>query len=201
MELTLTGSRIRCLAPDLITTGMVGAPVHFTFDGVWDGITARTAVFRCGDVEKQSLLDATGDAAIPHEVLTVPGAALYIGVYGTAANGDTWPAPTPFCDCGTVLRGAGVADDALPPTPSLVQQLLTVAQSVRDDADGGAFDGAKGDKGDKGDTGQSAYQAACTAGYTGTAAQFAAGLAALADYAVNGWAYQPVFADADNQSY
>ena len=201
MELTLTGSRIRCLKPDPVATGMVGAPVRFTFDSAWDGVSGKTAVFRCGGVEKQALLSADGAAAIPHEVLTTPGLTLDVGVYGTRSNGDTWPAPTPFCSCGTVLRGAGVTDDAAQATPTLVQQILNVAQSVRDDADNGDFQGAKGDKGDKGDTGDSAYQAACAAGYTGTAQEFAEGMAALADYAVNGWAYQPVFADGDSQSY
>lgn len=201
MELTLTGSRIRCLKPDVVTTGMVGAPVHFTFDGDWTGITGRTAVFRCGDAERQALVGSDGTCAIPCEVLTVPGARLYIGVYGAKASGETWPAPTPFCDCGTVQPGAAVTDDAASVTPSLVQQILSVAQSVRDDADDGAFQGEKGDKGDTGDTGKSAFASARDGGYTGTEAQFNEGLAALADYALNGWAYQPLFPDGDQRSY
>lgn len=201
MELTLTGTRIRCLSPDLTTTGMKGAPVHFTFDETWDGVTGKTAVFRCGDVERQMLLDSHDTCAIPYEVLTVPGAMLAVGVYGTAAGGSTWPAPTPFCRCGIVQRGAAVSDDAAAVTPTLVQQILDVAQSVRDDADAGRFRGEKGDKGDTGATGKSAYAYACDGGYTGTESQFGQGLAALADYALNGWAYQPVFPDGDVQSY
>lgn len=190
MELMLSGTRIRCVAPEPVTTGMVGAPVHFTFDDTWDGISGKTAVFRCGAIQRQVLLDGNDCAAVPHEVLTTPGFTLEIGVYGTATGGNTWPAPTPFCTCGAVQQGADVSDDAAAATPTLVQQLLDVVQSIRDDADNDVFKGDKGDKGDTGDTGASAYQAACTAGYTGTAAEFAEGMAALADCVLNGWAYE-----------
>ncbi len=151
MKLTVNGSAIRCLERSIVTTGMAGAPVQFVFDSAWSAISGRTAVFRCGDVERQMVLDENGGAVIPAEVLHTPGRTLYIGVYGTAASGATWPAPTPFCDCGAVQQGAAVADEAAGITPTLAQQVLlaaqtaqAIAQSVRDDADSGAFDGADG---------------------------------------------------------
>ena len=151
MQLTVNGSAIRCLARSIVTTGMAGAPVVFTFDGGWDGVSGRTAVFRCGDVERQMVLDENGGAVIPVEVLHTPGRTLYIGVYGTVQSGATWPAPTPFCDCGAVQLGAAVTEEAAGLTPTLAQQVLlaaehaqAIAQCVRDDADSGAFDGADG---------------------------------------------------------
>lgn len=154
MKLTVNGSAIRCLERSIVTTGMAGAPVVFTFDGGWDDVSGRTAVFRCGDVERQMVLDENGGAVIPVEVLHTPGRTLYIGAYGTVANGVTWPAPTPFCDCGAVQLGAAVTEEAAGLTPTLAQQVLlaaesaqAIAQSVRDDADSGVFDGADGEDG------------------------------------------------------
>lgn len=151
MKLTVNGSAIRCLERSIVTTGMAEAPVQITFDSGWDDISGRTAVFRCGDVERQMVLEENGGAVIPAEVLHTPGRTLYIGVYGTAASGATWPAPTPFCDCGAVQQGAAVTEEAAGITPTLAQQVLlaaetaqAIAQSVRDDADNGAFDGVDG---------------------------------------------------------
>ncbi len=157
MKLTVNGSAIRCLQRSIVTTGMAGAPVDFAFDEAWDAISGKTVVFRCGDVERQMVLDENGGTVIPAEVLHTPGRTLYIGVYGATDSGATWPAPTPFCDCGTVLLGAEVAEEAADITPTLAQQVLlaaeaaqAIAQSVRDDADSGAFDGADGEDGEDG---------------------------------------------------
>ena len=73
MKLTVNGSAIRCLERGIVTTGMAGAPIHFTFDGAWDAVSGRTAVFRCGDAERQMVLDENGGAVIPAEVLHTPG--------------------------------------------------------------------------------------------------------------------------------
>ena len=161
MKLTVNGSAIRCLQRTIVTTGMAGAPVDFAFDEAWDAISGKTAVFRCGDVERQMVLDENGGTVIPAEVLHTPGRTLYIGVYGATDSGATWPAPTPFCDCGTVLLGAEVAEEAADITPTLAQQVLlaaeaaqAIAQSVRDDADSGVFDGADGKDGADGADGK-----------------------------------------------
>ncbi|MBQ7466286.1 MAG: hypothetical protein IJS55_07150 [Oscillospiraceae bacterium] len=160
MKLTVNGSAIRCLQRTIVTTGMAGAPVDFAFDEAWDAISGKTAVFRCGDVERQMVLDENGGAVIPAEVLHTPGRTLYIGVYGATDSGATWPAPTPFCDCGMVLLGAEVAEEAADITPTLAQQVLlaaetaqAIAQSVRDDADSGVFDGEDGADGADGEDG------------------------------------------------
>lgn len=151
MKLTANGSAILCLERSIVTTGMAGAPVQITFDSGWDAITGRTAVFRSGEVERQMVLDENGGTVIPAEVLHTPGRTLYIGVYGATADGVTWPAPTPFCDCGAVQQGAAVTEEAADITPTLAQQVLlaaetaqAIAQSVRDDANNGVFDGEDG---------------------------------------------------------
>lgn len=77
------------------------------------------------------------------------------------------------------------------PTPNVVQQIMLaanaaekLAQSVRDDADAGKFNGVQGPKGDTGATGadgKSAYQYAQDGGYTGTEEEFADKLAQKTD--------------------
>ena len=77
------------------------------------------------------------------------------------------------------------------PTPNVVQQIMLaanaaekLAQSVRDDADAGKFNGVQGPKGDTGATGadgKSAYQYAQDGGYTGTETEFAEKLAQKTD--------------------
>ena len=77
------------------------------------------------------------------------------------------------------------------PTPDVVQQIMLaanaaekLAQSVRDDADAGKFNGVQGPKGDTGATGadgKSAYQYAQDGGYTGTETEFAEKLAQKTD--------------------
>ena len=91
---------------------------------------------------------------VPHEVLASAGGHLKIGVYGTKNEGQK-VTPTIWADAGPILEGAEPSEvDPTPATESLVQQILeaaeaaeTIAQSVRDDADNGAFDGADGQDG------------------------------------------------------
>lgn len=141
---------------DRITTGSVGLLVHFAFSAEWDGL-AKTAVFRGSGKSVDVLL--TGDeCCVPPEVLTQPGDVLSIGVYGTDGSGEL-VIPTVYADAGRIRRGAEPSGiEPTPQTASLVEQLLAaaqaardaaaaaeaLAQSVRDDADAGAFDGASG---------------------------------------------------------
>ncbi|MBQ9428624.1 MAG: hypothetical protein IJU41_03660 [Clostridia bacterium] len=127
----------------------------FNFDAAWDGFT-KTAIFAAGNTVKQVLLDESNTCIIPWEVLTEKG-TLEVGVVGT--DGDkvlpSVKVPVHIAE-GIYTEGTKPSD----PTPSVYEQLLNlanetqaVAQSVRDDADAGKFDGAQGEKGDKGDKG------------------------------------------------
>ena len=71
------------------------------------------------------------------------------GVYGTK-NG-TVVLPTIWATLGTIKEGASPGENTQPPTPDVYSQILAaaskaeeIAQSVRDDADSGAFDGPPG---------------------------------------------------------
>lgn len=146
-------------ATEPITSGSVGLEVGFRFSEDWDGM-GKAVIFKGSGTAVDAALSGSS-CTVPHEVLALAGGHLKIGVYGTKNEGQV-VTPTIWADAGPVLEGAEPSElDTTPATESLVQQLLeaaeaaqTLAQSVRDDADAGEFDGAKGDKGDKGDRGE-----------------------------------------------
>lgn len=108
----------------LLTSGMVGAEVHFIFDEVWNGL-AKTAVFRAGD-KVFDVLDNQWEGnvcTIPHEVLAVAGVNLEVGVYGTDASGKL-VIPTVYADCGRIRAGADpMGDESADPTAPVWAQL------------------------------------------------------------------------------
>lgn len=160
-------------ATEPITSGSVGLECRFRFSEDWDGL-GKVAIFWGNGQMIDVALVAQESCAVPHEVLVNALGHLKIGVYGTGNQGQR-VTPTIWADAGRILPG--VAPSQIEPTPatqSLVQQILEaaeeaaeLAQSVRDDADAGVFDGEKGDtgatgpqgpKGDKGDTGATGPQ-------------------------------------------
>ena len=143
----------------LLTSGMVQAvQVRFCFSPEWEGLT-RTAVFRAGQVSVSCLLDEQNCCTVPWECLQTAGTHLMVGVYGTRAQEVVLP--TVECSLGLICTGAQPAENTpQEPTPTLVQQLLTTAEtaaqtaaSVRADADAGLFCGETGPQGPKGDKG------------------------------------------------
>lgn len=130
----------------------------FTLSEDWDGLN-RTAVFRAGTRSVSVLLGGDNTAEIPWEVLQTPGITLHIGLYGAGADGLVLP--TVWAEIGMIRPGAYPGSDALPPTPGAYDQLVEIAenaekiaQSVRDDADKGAFDGEPGPAGPQGPQGE-----------------------------------------------
>lgn len=157
-----TSRRAACLSDDAITTGSVGMEVRFACSEEWEGLT-RVAIFRGSDESVDVLL--SGDSCtVPPQVLSKSGGNLRIGLYGTDGSGHL-VIPTVWADAGRVLPGA--APSGVEPTPEtqpLIDQLLEaaqqaqqIAQSVRDDADAGAFDGAPGPAGADGVDGNSIW--------------------------------------------
>ena len=146
------------LEREIVTSGSVNLyTVQFTFSGDWDGLE-KTAVFRAGDEKKSVLLDETNQCSIPWEVLQNPRCALEAGVYGT--KGGTLVLPTVWAALGMIVQGAAPGEAAQAPTPDVYDQLLkaasqaqALAQSVREDADAGKFDGAQGPQGPQGPAG------------------------------------------------
>lgn len=139
-------------ATEPITSGSVGMRVGFSFSESWDGL-AKVAVFR-GSGQSIDVALTAGSCEVPHEVLQSAGGHLKIGVYGTGDEGQK-VTPTVWADAGSIVEGAEPSEiEPTPATESLVQQILEaaeeardIAQSVRDDADAGEFDGEDGEDG------------------------------------------------------
>ncbi len=142
--------------------------VKFVFPENWDGLT-KTAVFTKGSKTVSIILDDnnelyTGDdtCLVPHEIITPPEFAISVfgyldGVRATSARGTVTVIPS----------GYELGDAPQPPTPTVYEQIVDIindtkeiAQSVRDDADEGEFDG------------KSAYEVAIENGFVGTEAEW-----------------------------
>ena len=138
--------------------------IHFNFPAEWDGF-AKTAVFTNGETKISVVLNENGklctgenECCIPHEVIKAP--AFTVSVFGV--SGDK-RATTQIAQVSVKPSGYGEGATPAEPTPTEYEQLVAIAnsaeqlaQSVRSDADSGAFKGDKGEqgnKGDKGDTG------------------------------------------------
>lgn len=149
---------LSCTSRELLTSGSVNVnEVQFQFSPDWDGLN-RTAVFQVGDDATSIILDSDNKCFIPWEALQTPRRTLYVGVYGTK-NGDI-VLPTIWASLGEIKCGTTHGEEPEPPTPDLYDQILniaknaeSIAQSVRDDADAGEFDGAPGADGAPGKDG------------------------------------------------
>lgn len=159
IRLSATKAELTITETETITSGAQRVfECAFTVNSDWDGLN-RTAVFRAGTKAVSVLLGDDNTAEIPWEVLQTAGITLRIGLYGTNSAGDVLP--TVWADAGMICTGAYLGDDAYPPTPGAYEQLVEIAenaekiaQSVRDDADAGKFDGAQGPQGEQGPVGQ-----------------------------------------------
>ena len=130
--------------------------IHFNFPAEWDGF-AKTAVFTNGETKISVVLNENGklctgenECCIPHEVIKAP--AFTVSVFGV--SGDK-RATTQIAQVSVKPSGYGEGATPAEPTPTEYEQLVAIAdsaeqlaQSVRSDADSGAFKGDKGDKGD-----------------------------------------------------
>lgn len=158
IRLSATKAELTITETETITSGAQRVfECAFTVNSDWDGLN-RTAVFRAGTKAVSVLLGDDNTVEIPWEVLQTAGITLRIGLYGTNAAGDVLP--TVWADAGMICTGAYLGDDAYPPTPGAYEQLVEIAenaekiaQSVRDDADKGAFDGNPGPAGPQGPEG------------------------------------------------
>lgn len=141
--------------------------VSFTFPETWEGYT-KTAVFKTESGQTINvILDKTNplcidgnECYIPHEVLKAPH--FYLSVFGVLGESV---ATTTQETVKVLQSGYAEGDEPSEPTPTEYQQIIklvdqtkSIAQSVRADADNGAFNGEKGEKGDKGDKGDQGIQ-------------------------------------------
>lgn len=130
--------------------------VEFSAD--WKGL-AITAVFEAGAIKKDVVY--TGEPIIiPHEVLATEGLSVMIGFHGALPDGTIVKRTVPewINNVSASLDPSG--ESSSEPTPdwtAQVQAIATeakeVANSVRNDADEGKFNGGQGPQGPAGATG------------------------------------------------
>ena len=124
--------------------------IKFSFPQKWKSYT-KTAVFSNGDTVLSVILNLDSEldedeCLIPSEVIKPPG--FRVSVFGI--SGDS-RATTTEATVTVINSGYGEGDEPSDPTPDEYEQLIRlanktqiIAQSVRDDADSGAFNGKDG---------------------------------------------------------
>lgn len=138
IQLTVAGAEAVASVEGLLTGGMVGVPVTFLFDESWDGLY-KTAVFKAGSCQL-CVPGVEDEIPVPWEVMKA-GCTLFIGVYGVSEDGNL-AIPTVWAEAGKILPGADPeTTEGADPTLPIWKQAMDTAQSVRDDADMGLFDG------------------------------------------------------------
>lgn len=162
IQLKATGRLLSVESVEPLTTGSVGIPVELELSDDFDGLTAYLC-FRAGDVTAEC--EVSDQMTVPPQVLASKGVTLNAGVYAEDSEGTT-VIPTVWASVGTVRTGATVSGSGpLDPAPTWVHEVervaaeaRQVAQSVRDDADSGAFDGRDGRDGERGPQGVQGIQ-------------------------------------------
>lgn len=132
INVSIRGASARAVPDGILTAGMIGVGVHFTFDEAWDGLTRR-GYARTAAGKYPIVLDADGYGIIPWECLT-PG-VLYLGVDGW--EDDTVRIPTVWAMAGAVRESVadGTETEPIPPpSPSEVEQVIALAQSADEKA-------------------------------------------------------------------
>lgn len=153
MRLKIEGVSVTITEPETLVSNAVNKySVAFDFSKEWDKYTKK-AVFARSDFSKEVLL-VDNECVIPWEVLKNRG-FLKIGIYGVTEDKVS---PTLWSENIVVFEGVSESEESEEPTPSIYQQILnevtetkTIAQSVRDDADNGKFNGRDGANGADGD--------------------------------------------------
>lgn len=140
------------LKPMVASGGINEDVIEFEFDELWDGFNT-VAVFYRSKREVFHIKIVGNRCTIPSEVLRTQGVC-YVGVMGVKDNVTRTTNVLRYeIEHGAITAGVEPPE----PTPSIYEQILEtvkstkqIAQSVRDDADAGMFDGAPGPKGDPG---------------------------------------------------
>lgn len=140
----------RIISSDAITTGSVGIQVALDLSEEYSGL-AVTVVFRAGEEQADWAVIGSEPVMVPPQCLQEPGVMLYIGVYASDGDGNK-VIPTVWASAGAVRQGVEPSGyDPVGPAPSWAAQVqqaaadaVETANSVRADAEAGAFDGEDG---------------------------------------------------------
>lgn len=153
---------ITCKKP-MVEDNVLTYSLELSLDEEWSSFSAIRVIFyndsiEVGDSNPKEVLFRKEPVVVPWEVLQQPG-NLYLTVKGTNENQVII---TKEMDTPIRVYKAGMAegDTPLEPTPDLVQLIVEqaneakeIAQSVRNDADAGKFNGAAGPPGPPGEPG------------------------------------------------
>lgn len=143
------------LKPMVASGGVNEDVIEFEFDKLWDGFDTVAVFYRSKrDVFHKKIID--NRCTVPSEVLRAQG-VFYVGVMGVKNNVTRTTNVLRYeLEHGAITVGVEPPE----PTPSIYESILEsvksaeqLAQSVRDDADAGRFNGAPGAQGPKGDQG------------------------------------------------
>ena len=172
---------LTCKKP-LVSDNVETYSISITVDEEWEGFNTRVIFYNdsipVGDSNpKNVLIQNLTDITIPWEVLQEPG-NLYLTLIGVK---DSEVMITQEMSDPIIVNKAGMSEGETPlePTPDTIQVLIQtaqqsvkIAQSVRDDADSGKFNGAPGEDGAPGKDGKAATIAvgSVTTGEAGSAA-------------------------------
>lgn len=157
-----------------LTSGRCGLQLVFALDSeTWKNLTplicfegsgvVRTAEFESTTETEDEIYGNRiwGVCTVPHSVLEKPFYHLQAAIRGVNTSNEV-VIPSIYVDLGAIEKGA-TSEGEIETTPGgkeMIEALLdratealATAQSVRDDADAGLFDGEKGEKGDTGEAG------------------------------------------------
>lgn len=154
---------ITCKKP-MVEDNVLTYSLELSLDEEWSNFSAIRVIFyndsiEVGDNNPKEVLLGKEPVVVPWEVLQQPG-NLYLTVKGTNENQVII---TKEMDTPIRVYKAGMAEGGTPldPTPDLVQLIVEqateakeIAQSVRDDADAGKFNGTAGPQGPPGPQGE-----------------------------------------------
>lgn len=129
IRINIQNGEAKAVLTGVLTTGMVGVPVHFTFGPEWDGLSV-VAVFRGSTVTFDRALLGTHDTTVPHEVLALAGSALYVGAEGRDAEG-TLIIPSTMAKVGVIQEGADPSgDESIDPSQPIWAELMAMVEAL-----------------------------------------------------------------------
>lgn len=137
IRLIVEGAAARAEVSGVITAGTVGMPVSIECDEAWNGLIKTFVAMTAAGRQVAAITDGT--ATVPWEIL-IEGMRLFIGLEGRNADGDII-LPTAWADCGRIKASTEGSHQGKP-TPSEMEQLLTVAGEAKNTA-GDALDAAE----------------------------------------------------------
>ena len=118
---------------DVITSGSVGIPVTVSLSEDFNGLSCIVVFQGSGQTLDVALVGT--ECVVPHEVLTVPGGYLRIGVYARDAAG-TIVIPTVWAASSMILQGAAPSGvDPSEPTPDWTAQVQQQAATALENSE------------------------------------------------------------------